>query len=75
MANDARADLLEIRDNLLTKLKEMSANPKPNYSIDGQQVSWQGLYDSLWKSLGEVNARLADFDDAGPFEVQSQGYT
>ena len=33
-------DLTTARDNLAARIKDLTAQPKPNYSIDGQTVSW-----------------------------------
>lgn len=68
MATDAE-NLATIKSNLLAQLATMSASPKPNYSINGQSVSWQSLYDSLWSQLEKINEQLAS--TAGPFEVRS----
>jgi hypothetical protein len=41
---------------------------KPNYTIDGQSVSW----DSLFTRLDQINKALAAVE--GPVEVVSYGY-
>ena len=65
-------DLVTTRDQVAANLAEITANPKPNYSIDGQSVSWQSLFDSYISQLEQLNRHLAA---AEPFEVRSQGYT
>jgi len=72
MASDAE-NLAAIRSNLLTTLADLTTNPKPNYSINGQSVSWQSLYDSLWNQLSKVNEQMAAV--GGPFEHASTGET
>lgn len=59
-----------IRTQLLERIKEVTAAPKPNYSIDGQQVSWQSYLDSLFKQLDQVNAQI---NAETPFEEVSRG--
>ncbi len=65
--------MLTIRDNLTAQLAAMSANPKPNYSIDGESISWQSLFDSLSDRIDKVNAQIQMAD--GGFEVRTQGIT
>jgi len=63
-------DLLEIKANLVLAIKTATASPKPNYSIDGQSVSWSTYLDSLWAKLNNVNAMIAAEQ---PFEIVSRG--
>ena len=68
-----QAETLEtIRDNLLDRIKEITAQPKPNYNIDGQQVSWQSYLDSLFGKLKVVNEQI---NSTSPFEEVSRGIT
>lgn len=62
--------LLTIRDNLLARIQEVTANPKPNYSIDGQTVQWQSYLDSLFAKLESVNGQI---NAAEPFEEVTRG--
>lgn len=57
------------RDNLAAALVEATANPKPNYTVDGQSVSWGDYLDSLQKSLDGINAKIAAGE---PFEFTTQ---
>lgn len=61
-----------IKDNLLARIQEVTAKPKPNYSIDGQTVNWQSYLDSLWAQLEKVNQQI---NSAEPFEEISRGIT
>jgi hypothetical protein len=77
--NSARASVTDFLNNLLTardqvaqNLADLTANPKPNYKIDGQVVSWQGLFDSYLAQLEKLNAQIAAAD---PFEIHSRGFT
>jgi hypothetical protein len=65
-------NLTAARDQVAANLAEITVQPKPTYSIDGQSVSWQSLYDSYVTQLEKLNAALAA---AEPFEIQSQGGT
>jgi hypothetical protein len=63
-------NLSTARDNIAANLAAMTADPKPNYTIDGQSVSWQSLFDSYLQQLEKLNAQIAAAD---PFEIHSQG--
>lgn len=52
-------DLVAARANIAARLKEITATPKPSYSVDGQSFSWaeylaelQRSYDNLSKLIG-----------------------
>ena len=52
-------NLLAARDNVAANLAAITAEPKPNYRIDGQMVSWQHLFDSYLNQLERLDARQA----------------
>ena len=60
------------REQIAANLAEITARPKPNYTIDGQSVSWQGLFDSYVTRLAALDERIAAADT---FEIRSQGTT
>lgn len=72
-ANDPApaSDLATIRENILARIAEVTSKPKPNYTIDGQTVSWQSYLDSLMKSLDAIDARIQANQE--PFEFVSRG--
>lgn len=61
-----------IKANILARITEVTSAPKPNYSIDGQTVSWQSYLDSLWRQLDYVNSQI---NASEPFEEVSRGIT
>ena len=66
MATDAE-NLATAKSALLAAL---AANGhKPNYSIDGQSVTWG----ELWDRIAKIDAALAAIQ--GPFEVATESYT
>jgi hypothetical protein len=65
-------NLITVRDQIAANLVNMTANPKPNYIIDGQYVMWRDLFDSYTKQLQAVN-KLIDAD--APQELFSYGYS
>ena len=62
--------LQNIKSNLLDRIAEATANPKPNYSIDGQWINWQSYLDSLWLQLEKVNEQI---NAVQPFEEINRG--
>ena len=66
-------NLLTSRNNIAARLAEMTANPKPNYSIDGVSYSWDSLRVSLEQQLTRLNTMLQMAE--GGFEIRSQGFT
>lgn len=62
--------LKAIKRNLLTQIEEMTAAPKPNYTIDGQAVSWQSLLDSLWDKARQIDEQIIAVE---PYEIVSRG--
>lgn len=70
-------DLTTARDNVAARIKDLTAQPKPNYSIDGQTVSWGDYLRQLLAAQQEIEAAIvaAQLASDGPFEVISQGFT
>lgn len=58
-------------DNLAAKIAEATANPKPNYSLDGESYSWESWLAMLMNQM-EVLEKARQRAD-GPFEVRSFG--
>lgn len=67
-----REQIETIRQQTLSQLIELRANPKPTYSIDGQTVSWTQYITSLQNTIDWCDAKLIGLE---PFEVRSQAVT
>lgn len=65
-------DLTTARNNFAAKLAEVSAAPKPSYSIDGQQVSWTDYYRFLSEQVEKLNQQIASGES---YEEVSIGIT
>ena len=63
--------LTTIRSNLLTAIADAAANPKPNYSINGQQVSHADYLRDLFARVNDVNNLISTI--GGPWEHVQQG--
>jgi hypothetical protein len=64
-------DLATIAENIRAILVEITANPKPSYSINGKSVSWESYKTSLMNDLRS----LREMSNEDPFEISSIGYT
>lgn len=66
-------NLVIARDNLSAQLAAITANPKPNYSVDGESYSWMEYQRFLNDQIAGLTDQIAK-GEAG-FEIQSQGVT
>jgi hypothetical protein len=66
------SQLQAIKANILARIEEITAQPKPNYTIDGQSVSWQSYLDSLFDKLTAIDTQI---NSTEPFEEISKGYS
>jgi hypothetical protein len=74
MATDAEnlASLQTIKAQTLALLVEITAQPKPNYTIRNQTVSWQSYKDSLLSDLKEYDRLINSY--SGVVDIESFGY-
>ena len=61
-----------IKTQTLALIAQITATPKPSYSIDGQSVSWGEYLRQLQETVAWCDRQLAA---AEPFEIHSQAYT
>jgi len=71
MSNDLE-QLQTIKSQTLTIMANITANPKPTYSIDGQNVAWSDYLDRLRMTIDWCDKKLSVHE---PFEIRSQGAT
>lgn len=71
MSTDTQ-QLATIKSQTLTRIAEITAQPKPTYQIDGQMVAWGDYLSQLQRTVDWCNEHMAG---ESPFEVRSQGYT
>jgi hypothetical protein len=64
--------LRTIRSQTLAILAEMTASPKPSYTLDGQTVSWADYLAKLRATVDWCERKLAGCE---PFEIHSRGTT
>ena len=69
MASDAE-NIATTISNLLSALATESANPKPSYQVNGQNVDWNGYRTSLLQQIKDLK-ELQQLTD--PWEVTIQG--
>jgi len=51
--------LKTIRSQTLTRIAEITAEPKPSYTIDGQSVSWNDYLKTLRETVSWCDRMLA----------------
>jgi hypothetical protein len=68
-------NLKAVKENIAARLAEITASPKPSYSIDGQSVSWTEYFNSLVQQLKEINQQLeaAGSVAVAPWEIRQRG--
>ena len=67
------ADIIRtIKSQTLALIVEITANPKPSYSLDGQQVAWNEYLALLQRTVDWCDAKLGGDE---PFELHTTGYT
>jgi len=64
-------NLVESLNAAECRLTEIMATPKPNYSVDGQSVSWGDFRKSLIENIRELQTMI---NERCPFELKSRGY-
>jgi hypothetical protein len=72
MPTDAE-QLATIKSQTLALLVDLTANPKPSYNIDGQQILWGDYFAKLTDKLEKIDALIAA--EAGPFEIETRATT
>ena len=65
-------NLQTTKSNIAALLVELTTNPKPTYSIDGQVVSWSEYFQML---TGQMKALNELINSEEPAEVRLQGYS
>ncbi len=63
--------LRNIRQQILERIEEITAAPKPTYSIDGQEVKWAEYLKSLRESVDWIDQ--LERKSQAPFEIVSRG--
>ncbi len=69
MASDAEM-IGQIKSQTLSLIADLTAQPKPSYAVDGQQVSWADYLRRLQQTVDWCDQQLAA---AEPFEFQTEG--
>ncbi len=64
--------LAAIRSQTLALIAEITAAPKPSYTLDGQRVSWTEYLRQLQQTVEWCDRLLAGEE---PFEMHSTGFT
>jgi len=71
MPSDSQ-QIATIKTQTLARIAEITAEPKPNYDLDGQRIAWGDYLARLRATVDWCNEKLAG---ESPFEIRSQGYS
>lgn len=71
----AAENLRTIIDGYYAQLAELSANPKPSYSVNGRSFSWESYQSQLWAWIKEAEERLSLEDETSGAERITEGFT
>ena len=64
--------LRTIQSQTLAVIAQVTADPKPDYTLDGQTVSWADYLAKLRDTVDWCERKLAGHE---PFEIRSRGAT
>lgn len=64
--------LRTIKSQTLTRIAELTAQPKPTYEVDGQSVSWNEYLRRLQATVDWCDRQLVGQE---PIEIHSQAVT
>jgi hypothetical protein len=59
-------DIATALDQVAARIKDLTVDPKPDYSVNGQSISWGSYLDMLTRQLAAL--QLAQQNLAGPFQ-------
>jgi hypothetical protein len=62
----AADDIATSIDQIAALIKDITTNPKPDYSVNGQSISWGSYLDMLTRQLAAL--QQAQQNLAGPFQ-------
>lgn len=63
-------DLETAKANIAALLASITANPKPDYSVDGKSVSWATYFRTLTEQLDAINKLIQT--EGGPQWLSTQ---
>lgn len=66
---DLKTQLTTARETLVARLVEFAANPKPNYTIEGQTVSYGDYLKMLIDGVREISGLISV---VAPYELRSR---
>lgn len=66
-------DLQSAYNQMATRMKEITASPKPSYSIDGESYSWAEYQSFLLTGMKQLREEIAAASNY-PYELHSQGF-
>jgi hypothetical protein len=71
LTGDYRTDLIALRAQSMALLKEVRAEQKPSYNVNGQQVDWKAYAEMLKEEIRDWTEEIGD-GGAEPWEEEMQ---
>lgn len=65
-------NLTTARDNIAARLAEITANKKPSYNVDGQEIKWTEYFVGL---TNQLNALTTAINGTAIYEEESIGFS
>jgi hypothetical protein len=62
----AADDIATAIDQVAARIKDLTTDPKPDYSVNGQSISWGSYLDMLTRQLAALQGAQQNL--AGPFQ-------
>ena len=77
MASVTLTNLIASRDNISGLIAQITASPKPDYSVQGQSVSYGAYLGQLMAALRDLNDQIViqQARDDGPYEIDLRGFS
>lgn len=72
MATDL-VNLQTTKSQLITTLADLTLNPKINYSLDGQSISWLDYQRFILEQIKVINYLIQV--ESGPFQLETQAWS
>jgi hypothetical protein len=73
--SDYVTNLEQARLQVSQRLRQITADPNPNYNINGQNISWTDYQKMLLDSLKALNKAIAEGEaDSTPWEEVIHGF-
>ncbi len=71
----AKQSLINTRNLLIASLEREAANPKANYSADGESVDFDTFYTNQMKRINDLKYQIDEEDDDDIVQFETRGFS